>query len=163
MNNFGRYNINASDVAKYFIYKSQYDDNPNYTVTPLKLQKLVYYAQAWCLALKDNILFNDEIQAWVHGPVVYKVYKEYEKYGYNQIREKVNTIPDDIRSNNEVSEVLNAVWDIYKDYDAKQLEKLTQSEPPWINARGDLKPYEASNNHISRDDMKKYYGKFTKQ
>ncbi|HUZ03805.1 MAG TPA: type II toxin-antitoxin system antitoxin SocA domain-containing protein, partial [Acidobacteriaceae bacterium] len=57
----------ASDIAKYFIASFQ---KKNKAISNLKLQKLLYYAQAWHLALYGSPLFSDSIEAWVHGPVV---------------------------------------------------------------------------------------------
>jgi uncharacterized phage-associated protein len=68
----------ALDVAKYII-KSLPTDN-------LKLQKLLYYSQAFHLVLYDKIpLFEDKIEAWDYGPVMLSVYKKYKRYGLDTI------------------------------------------------------------------------------
>lgn len=153
--------IDVLDVAKYFLYKSKFDENHYVTITPLKLQKLVYYAQAWYVTLNDGEkIFQDKIEAWVHGPVVRKLYDEYKKYGYNFINENVKHIPNSIKNNEKVKQILDLVWEIYHEYDAKTLEKLTHSEEPWRKARKGLPSYAASNNEISIETMQKYYGQY---
>jgi len=72
----------ALTIAKH-ILKICADHGDN--LTNLKLQKLLYYSQAWYLALNDETLFSDDIEAWVHGPVVSSVYQEYKKYRYHDI------------------------------------------------------------------------------
>lgn len=152
--------LKVSAIADFFIYKSQFDEKPSYTITPLKLQKLIYYSQAWYLAIEGDALFSNDIEAWVHGPVIPEIYHEYKKYGYNQIRKTIDHIPEEITSNAKINKILHSVWEIYKDFDAKELEKLTHSEEPWKHARKGLEPYESSNNIIKPCDMEAYYGKF---
>lgn len=65
-------------VAKYFLSKSR--------MTHKKLQKLCYYAQAWhCAFYKNKPLFENRIEAWVHGPVSPELYYRYYNYGWNEI------------------------------------------------------------------------------
>ncbi|MFD2419431.1 Panacea domain-containing protein [Amycolatopsis pigmentata] len=66
---------NASTVAKWFVAWAEADDEA--TLSNLKLQKLLYYAQGHYLALTGRPLFDDEIQAWSHGPVVPAVYRQW--------------------------------------------------------------------------------------
>src|SRR6266446_3445682 len=73
----GRAMTTASILAKYIIASCSDDGK---SVTNLKLQKLLYYAQAWKLALHGKPLFNDRIEAWVHGPVVPVVFREYRDF-----------------------------------------------------------------------------------
>ncbi len=75
--------LTAQDVAKYFL--AQIDDESGDTISHLKLQKLVYYAQGYHLALTGKPLFRDIIRAWAHGPVVRSVYNSYSKYGSKAI------------------------------------------------------------------------------
>ena len=61
----------ALTVADYFLYKANKEKKP---ITNKKLQKLVYYAQAWSLVLNNKKLFSEPIEAWVHGPAVRSLY-----------------------------------------------------------------------------------------
>lgn len=67
----------AMDIAKYFINELHPE--------PLKLQKLLYFAQGFSYAFYDKELFNDDFEAWVHGPVIPSIYHEYKSYEYNPI------------------------------------------------------------------------------
>lgn len=121
-------------------------------MTQKKIQKLCYYAQAWYIALTDNKLYNDELQAWIHGPVSPKLYERFKGYGYNKIPKKISTIQD-----SEIQEFVQQIYRIYGNLDGDQLEELTHQEKPWKNAREGKQPYEASNNEISIKDMADYF------
>lgn len=141
----------ALDIAKWFL--CAVDRESGDSITHLKLQKLLYYAQAWSLVLLDKRMFKEEIQAWMHGPVVPEVYEEYSKYGYQEIP-KPNECPIIAK---EYEEVLEEVMKTYGIYQAKYLEMLTHSEQPWIEARENL-PLEARcDKPISIKTMKSYY------
>lgn len=84
----------AQDVAERLIYEARQRD---IEMTPMKLQKLLYYAQGYSLGMNGDPLFSEEIQAWQHGSVVPVVYKIYSKYGSNVITELVeNKMPKGI-------------------------------------------------------------------
>jgi uncharacterized phage-associated protein len=121
-------------------------------LTNLKLQKLIYYSQAWYLALNDAPLFSDDIEAWIHGPVVPRVFGMFKEYRWSVIERQVNPV-DDGAVISHVDEVL----DTYGKYGATELERLTHSEEPWIYARRGLAPDEPSRNVISTHHMKIFY------
>ena len=73
----------AFSVAKYFLFLS--DEEAGDTISNLKLQKLLYYAQGFHLALNDSPLFAESIEAWTHGPVVPVVYQLYKHAGASAI------------------------------------------------------------------------------
>lgn len=140
----------ANAVADYFIRFSHEVGDP---ITNLKLQKLVYYAQAWYLALHGERLIPDAFQAWVHGPVCYPLYQRFRGYGWNPISEGVAAprLPDG------VEEHLREVMEAYGGFSAWDLERLTHAEEPWIRARAGLPLDQPSNNVISEDDMRTFY------
>lgn len=109
-------------VADYFL--KMVDRDAGGSITHLKLQKLVYYAQAWHLVFTGKPLFSNEIQAWVHGPVCPDLYKKYADYRYENLPEP-NATPE--LSKDEM-DTLEAVWECYGDYDGKYLEQLTHQE-----------------------------------
>jgi len=146
------------DVALYFLHSV--DRESGYTISPLKLQKLVYYAQAWSLVFRNKVLFDEPIEAWVNGPVVPALWREYKEYERETILEP--SLPSPNFSPDE-EEVLSEVWKTYGDLSAGKLYRLTHSEQPWINARGNLAPSEKSQEHIFLEDMKSYYSNFVKQ
>ncbi|MFB5194271.1 Panacea domain-containing protein [Neobacillus sp. KR4-4] len=142
---------NVLNVAKYFISKSV--PGTPLAITHLKLQKLVYYAQGWNLAINRKPLFQEEIRAWDHGPVVPELYYEYRSFGYFTIQnDKFNNKQNgkNIFSKAELK-VLDQVWEEYGKFDGKFLEELTHQEDPWL--------YTNRNGKIEQNSMQKYFQK----
>ena len=140
----------AQTIADYLIAFSHQHGDP---VSNLKLQKLLYYAQAWYLALYDEPLFGDPLQAWVHGPVVPSVYRRYKDWAWKPIEEN----PEMPSLEPQVQKHLVEVMGVYGTMTAYGLELLTHDEEPWRNARGALAVDEPSTSVISLDDMKRFY------
>lgn len=148
------------EIADYFIALS--NDSQD-LITNLKLQKLVYYAQAWFLGVTGKPIFEDEFQAWVHGPVIPSLYQKYKSLSYNPIVEDKSRAEDIFSSfDPQVQSVLKDVVEEYFGRTAFELERLTHSEDPWILARGGKPSNEPSDAIISKDSMKKYYSQFVK-
>lgn len=122
------------------------------SMTPKKLQKLCYYAQGLYGAITEQRLFEEEIEAWIHGPVAPELYYKYKPYGYNNIPKRERT-----SDNKELTEIVEQIYRIYGKLDGNQLEALTHSETPWKKAREGIEPYEPSNNVISFDEMVKFF------
>jgi uncharacterized phage-associated protein len=141
----------ASDFAKWFV--ASLDREAGDSITPLKLQKILYYAQAWALVLLGRPLFDEDFQAWAHGPVVESVYNEYKQYRWEAIPAPTQTPEFDEDEENLLCEV----WDSYGDFSAKHLEKLTHQEAPWKDARGALPVEARSNAIISKQSMLDFY------
>jgi len=138
--------IKCSDVAKYFL--SLNDEEVGELISNLKLQKLVYYAQGFHLAMMDSPLFADSIEAWAHGPVVPSLYHAYKEYGAGAIPVPVDFDPDIIDSS--TSALLDEVYSVFGQFSAWKLRNMTHDEPPWIEAfKGD--------GVISTVTMKKYF------
>lgn len=142
----------ALQIARYIVRVAQSKGEP---ISNLKLQKLLYYAQGWHLAFNGNSLFNDDIQAWVHGPVVSSVYSQFKGYGYSPIP----VHPRKVDLPNKVKELLKAVLLTYLKFDAFTLETMTHEEKPWKEARGTLPPTQLCRNVISVTTMKSFFGK----
>jgi uncharacterized phage-associated protein len=142
--------LSCFNVADYFIWLA---NETGSFISNLKLQKLVYYAQAWHLALYDTPLFQEDFQAWIHGPVIPVLYQKYKLLGWQPILEDANPeLPQ------EVQEFLDEVAQEYFACDAYELEQMTHAETPWNLARGNLPPDEPSNEVIQKQWMKEYYG-----
>jgi uncharacterized phage-associated protein len=119
---------------------------------------LVYYAQAWSLVLNNKKLFDDEIEAWVHGPAVRNLYFKFKDFGFNPI--DIEFDPEiENKISSEDKELLDEVWKVYGKYDANYLEILTHSELPWQKAREGLDLAELSSKEINTDVMKDFYTK----
>ena len=139
--------VSVFEVAKWFLSRE--------SMTHKKLQKLCYYAQAWHCALLDKPLFDSEIQAWIHGPVIPELYRVYSETRWIKIPKSEQEVTFD----ESTTELLEAVYNTYGGLTGNQLERLTHSEQPWQEARGTLKPFEACENIISVEKMKEYYVK----
>lgn len=142
------------DVANYFLKVVNRDAGGS--ITHLKLQKLVYYAQAWHLVFTGKPLFPEKLLAWVHGPVCVELYNKYRDLGFQNLEEPAEKIHE---FTEEEKETLDAVWECYGDFDGKYLEELSHQESPWQEARIGLAPGEHCNNEISLDLMKQFYTK----
>lgn len=117
----------ASGIAKYFIKIASPEEED--VITNLKLQKLLYYAQGFNLALYEKPLFSEQIRAWQYGPVVPEVYEDYMEYKANPIPQ-----PDDFdidQYDQETRELLDEVYEVYGQYTAPTLMRFTHKESPW--------------------------------
>lgn len=119
--------MTSTDVANYFIAITSEDAGD--AMSNLKVQKLVYYAQGFHLALYGKPLFDEEIEAWLHGPVVPSLYHTYKDYKANPLPPPegldIDTIPSNVR------ELLDDVYNVYGQYSAWKLRQMTHDEPPW--------------------------------
>ncbi|GGB41909.1 hypothetical protein GCM10011409_19320 [Lentibacillus populi] len=143
----------VQDVINWFLSKD--------SMSPKKLQKLLYYAYSWTLALQnedvenlENKLFDNNFEAWVHGPVLPSVYHDFKTFGYHDIARLEDY---KIKFDEDIEDILNQVWDEYGDYNGNQLESITHQEEPWKKARGDCSPIERCNTLISDEDIFSYY------
>lgn len=111
-------------------------------MTNLKLQKMLYYQQGFHLAYFDRPLFDDEIEAWMYGPVVPAMYYEYESYGRNGIEPSEGI---ECEMDEEEWRLFCKVYDIYGKYSAEGLVDMTHNEAPWQNTptgKGNVIPKE---------------------
>lgn len=140
------------------------------TVTPLKLQKILYYVQAWMMVFfNEQLLFDEQPQAWVNGPVYPSVHDRFRATGrYTQLKKEDfvgdGTLTEAIAAYAKKLEltpsqmtVLNKLLLIYGAKNQDQLVFMTHCEMPWSIARGDLEPFENSENPISFKDMYLFY------
>jgi uncharacterized phage-associated protein len=136
----------AEDIAKYFLNFAQPEIGE--VITNLKLQKLCYYAQGFSLAMYNERLFPDKIEAWTHGPVVPTLYHKYKRHEDGCIPRPAsfNVSKYDKRT----QDLLNEVYSVYGQYSAWKLRNMTHEEPPWIEAND-------SGKSISTASMKEYF------
>jgi uncharacterized phage-associated protein len=144
------------DVADYIIWKM----NEASWINVLKLQKLLYYVQAWMLAFENRRCFRGGFQAWVHGPVNRDIYDRFKdiKSMYSRVRPRdIREEFDPDKMHNAVVAHIDAVLEAYGALSDDQLEDMTHSEEPWIEARGDCSPRERCENFIAETTMRDYY------
>jgi uncharacterized phage-associated protein len=138
-------------AAHYFIIKA-YEDGVEADITNMKVQKLLYYAQSLHLALYDEPLFDEVIQAWRYGPVCPPAYRAYYEFEAKQLpipsRTELKEIPPEQR------QVLDETWSYFGGYHAYRLSEMTHGEFPWKKARRGLASEAASTEPIQLQDMK---------
>src|SRR5699024_12495044 len=126
--------------------------------------KLLYYAQGMYLSQPReqgfDVLFEDTIRAWKHGPVVPGIYRRFSKYVFNEIDKKeINHGSIRAIEENKLDVFLDKVWTKYGAYNGKQLERMSHMEEPWKNTRGNLPSYVSSNAEIPIHLIKEYFSK----
>ena len=136
----------VQDVAAYILHKLG-------PVTAIKLQKLVYYSQAWSLVWDEEPLFEDEIQAWANSPVSPTLYEAHRR------QFKVSVISDGNLESLTPSqrETIDKVLEFYGDKSSQWLSDLTHQESPWLEARRGLAPGQPGNCEITTASMAEYY------
>ena len=137
---------------------SKIDVEAGDTISPLKLQKLLYYCQAWSLTVFNIPIFDEKIEAWAHGPVVPSQYARFAGVLRNANIDIKNLSVPEFES--ETERLLNEVMSIYGEHSASYLEELTHQETPWIEARAGLEPWEASNAEIKHKTIIDFYTPF---
>jgi uncharacterized phage-associated protein len=131
----------------------------------LKLQKLLYYVQGYHLAYFETPLFNEDFEAWVHGPVCREVFNKVKEHSllYNDLQfilESGDTPPDKKISEQLSADQLDLINDVlteYKDLTGLELENLTHQESPWLEARDGYDIGERCSQTISKQTMQEYF------
>ena len=137
------------DVARYVLNKCG-------TMTTMKLEKLVYYCQAWSLGWDEVPLFAEEFEAWANGPVCPQLFDEHR--GLFVVSENfLSNLPKCNFTDSEL-ETMNSVIEYYGDKEPQWLSELTHKESPWREARKGIPDGASCNNVISKDSMLQYYG-----
>lgn len=129
-------------------HREMFGESPS----PMKLQKLCYYAQGFMLA-QNVSLFDEDFQAWQHGPVVPGLYHKYKDYQWHVIGE-------DVAAANVATEVATEVAQIvaaYGRYDGAALSTMTHREAPWLDARGDIPESANSTETITKQSMRDFF------
>jgi uncharacterized phage-associated protein len=159
----------ALAVANWFLDRASKDKS---SLDPMKLQKLIYFAHGWSLALADVPLVRQRPEAWDYGPVFPKVYNEFKKFGRNPIREKAIDIDWDskksiedllnagfiepnVNDDKEAEALLGKVWETYNKYTGAQLSNLTHNKNgAWYQA---FKIRDGANTEIADDLVKEEF------
>ena len=154
---------NVLDVCRHVI---NYSNNQDYGISNLKLQKVLYFIQAYFLISTPEACFVEQIEAWDFGPIVPEVYNEYKQYGSGDIPYITSYIQFDEEdiwnsaridfSDNIISDddkkLIDMVVDKFSEYSATDLVTLTHRQAPWKYAyvRG-------MNNAIKNESIKEYF------
>lgn len=152
----------AQNIANFYLSKE--------SMTPKKLQKILYFAYSWYLALMnekeedlDIKLFNGNFEAWIHGPVYPPIYRKYKSYRADKIPMVKEFSTDEL--NEEDIEILDSVWDVYGKYTANELESISHQHDPWKLTRENNKCDSSAwcNEDISDKLIFNYYTKQMEQ
>ena len=155
--------VDIKDFAEFLIRYCNINAIP---ITNLKLQKLLYYIQAWHLVYQDkHPLFNDQPEAWVNGPVYREIYYKYKPYSYLGIvlgfdQSNKESYKDSIKKMNltvEQQKLIQSILDHYVNKSAEELVIRTHKEGPWNDARKGFGPLDYTSNPITHDIMYDFY------
>lgn len=158
-------NINSSkdylsplDIAKYFYLRADFDGE---LISPLKMQKMVYFAYVEYLKITHEDLFLDRIEAWPMGPVIVNLYHELKKFGSLPIDDSfVCDIKDTdsflAKFKPDTKKILDSVYEKYIVLSPFELVAITHAQEPWINARKGLSPGDKSDKEITKDEILAY-------
>jgi uncharacterized phage-associated protein len=165
--------ISAAAVANEFLSLQAQDSSGNYPpIDHMKLQKLVFYAHAWHLAIKDTPLFDDDVEAWPWGPVIRNIYVDFHHFGRNPIVGKKATRIVKTQGNGNlnfafetpeitdtaVKQFLKDVWNVHKKFTGVQLSNATHAPgEPWTIVKenyGSLSAKPKIENELIRDIFK---------
>ena len=140
----------AVDVARYVIW---YCKRQGYSISNLKLQKILYFVQAEFLVNTGKPCFSEEIEAWDFGPVVPEVYHEFKIFGSADIPRAVCMNADELILKKD-RKIINEMVDQCAHYTASALVEITHNQDPWVKA------YEKyCNNVIEKEDIQQYFEK----
>lgn len=141
--------LNVFNVASYILQKKG-------EITTMKLQKLVYYCQAWSLAWDDVPLFDERIEAWANGPVCPDLFNMHR--GKFVATAEMFSKYSDFDLTESQKETIDNVLEYYGDRDPVWLSNLTHKENPWRLARANVPSGERCSNEITKESMQEYYG-----
>lgn len=118
----------ALEVANAFLKLAE---NEGVSLTNMQLQKLVYISFGFYVAVFNERMFDDEIQAWNFGPVIPNLYHALKKFGAGEVTSLID-IEGNIEDNSPEMKIIETVWGSYKNFDTIQLSNLThQDGTPW--------------------------------
>lgn len=141
----GPYNV--IDIANKILCKAANEPSQGELVSNMKLQKLLYYMQGFHLACFNTPLFDEEIEAWMYGPVVPSVYEHFKGHGNKGIEYKGSVI----HLTKEEEALFNEVYRVYGAYSALGLMDLTHKEKPWKSTNIGV------GNIISKDNLRIFF------
>lgn len=153
--------VDARGIANLFLAKGQAEGVP---LDPMKILKLTYIAHGWVLALADHPLFSQEVLAWPYGPVVRDVYSAFRNFGSAPITSPASDFEDmkwkpvEAELDSETGEIVDEVWDEYKDFSGLQLSTLTHRPgSPWALVTCGRSPAQIRDIPIPNDVIRDHY------
>jgi len=128
-------------------------------ITPLMLQKLLYYVQGFFMVFYNRPMFVENCEAWIHGPVYPQVYFLFKKFRFNPIEDERFSLLAGKENNltTEEKEVIQLVAKTFGIYGGKTLEKITHKEKPWCDARYGFTENMPSHTVIDKEEILDYF------
>lgn len=160
--------VSIKEMSDYVILFCQ---NMGVSISPLKLQKLLYYIQSWHIAkFEKETLFEELPEAWVNGPVYRVVYNSFKSSFFRneniltdldeiELADKLQDIQKNLNVSQDQLKLINTVIEAYSKLSDERLVMMTHSEEPWNEARKGLSPIERSENHLSVETIYKYFNR----
>ncbi|WP_417392009.1 Panacea domain-containing protein [Gimesia sp.] len=177
---------NSKAIANYFLDIAEKEGDTS--ITPMKVQKLVYYAHGWHLAIYGRPLIHEQIEAWKYGPVIESLFHTFKIYGKDQITEKAKryqfpevqpgedvndllenvrvyepSLEDDENTDEDPSETavfLDQVWEIYGKYSGTRLSNMTHTPgSPWSVVSEKYEGDPPKGTDIPREIIEEYFTK----
>lgn len=140
--------MKVNNVARYIL------EHQEGRVSTMKLQKLVYYTQAWSLVWDEKPLFDSHIEAWANGPIIPDLFNQHR----GLFTVTVDTFPEDSEKLTEdEKETIDVVLGAYGHLNGQQLSDLSHSERPWCEARKGVEDGASSTNEVSKEVMQEFY------
>lgn len=122
---------NSFEIANEFIRRGIDANDP---ITPMEVQKLMYFAHGWMLALHERPLHTDAWRAWQYGPVLPRVYRELREYRADPVEELIGDYRADL--DDEERYIIDEVYRLYSPFKGIELSELTHLDgSPWDQAR----------------------------
>lgn len=135
-------------IIQYLLYKCE-------DITPLALQKVLYYVQGFHYAFEGEFIFDKDCEAWLHGPVYREIYNRYSAYRFDPI-EKVEDFDISLLTTVEKT-ILDSIVKNFCCYSGKTLEAFTHQEEPWLKTREGLSAEAHSDRIIDRGLIGNYF------
>lgn len=142
-------NLEKTANSIIYLHREMFGESPS----PMKVQKLCYYAQGYHLAEGYGELFTEDFEAWQHGPVVPSLWQKYRDYSWHPINEELE-MPE---LSSGLRDFLEEIVLSYGRYDGAALSTMTHRESPWKNAREGIDEMAGSNNPISKDSLQTFF------
>ena len=140
--------MKVNNVARYIL------EHKGGHMSTMKLQKLVYYTQAWSLVWDEKPLFDSRIEAWANGPIIPDLYDQHR----GLFAATIDTFPEDSgKLNEDEKDTIDVVLGAYGHLNGQQLSDLSHSERPWREARKGVEDGASSTNEVSKEVMQEFY------
>lgn len=157
----------ALAVANYFVTRGV---NEGKLVDPMKLQKLVYFAHGWHLAIHGQPLLDERVEAWQYGPVIPSIYHAVKRHGAGPIDfpifqlARTGPVPPTV-TDPGVLRLLGRVWEVYREYSGPDLSKMAHDpQGPWHGVwEGDAQRGKVKGVDIPDGIIREYFVKAARQ